>query len=191
MPDFICEYVFNNCIAASPNNATLQGICKSEAETFCAGFGSATVISTFNGMSLTIFQAGAATTSHSSTSVSSTITSSSTQSQSASTPVSPPVENKSGISSGTLGAVIAVPVVVVVLVALGYGTFVYRTRKAAKAASGTGQPEGYAKAELHGEPVPPAELPMQERFELHGDGVHNEIAGDEPQVHEVGTTSPS
>lgn len=144
---------------------------------------------------MTIFQAvaaptsGSGNTSSSSSSVTSSgvISSSGTQSPPAS---SLPATKKGGISSGALAAAIAVPIVVIALLAIGYGIFAYRKRKAAKTTAGAGQPESWGKSELHGEHVPPTELPMTERFELHGEGIHNEVVGDEPPVHEIGTISP-
>ncbi|PMD46514.1 hypothetical protein L207DRAFT_629049 [Hyaloscypha variabilis F] len=197
MPNFICDYVFSNCIANSPNDAASQATCQSEAETFCAGFGSATVVSTFgSGQSVTIFQAGVATSSSSSgsTSASLTTTTGSSSSSSSSSATNSPTQSpskKSGISSGALAAAIAVPVAVVALVAIDFGIFFYRKRKAAaKTAPDATHSEGWGKAELHGEHVPPTEMPVPERYELHGEGLHNEVVGDGSQVHEIGATPP-
>jgi hypothetical protein len=206
MPNFICNNVYTQCLAGSANDATSQSTCRSEAEAFCAGFDSATVVSTFlkqtstlsngsvvtGGLSLTLFQAGAATTSGSSSAsrMKTTGSSSSTTTQSGPTSSSAVPSNKTGISSGALAAAIAVPIVVIALLAVGLGLFVYRKRKAAKAAADADKPEGWDKAELHSEHVPPTELPEQERFELQGEGLPGEVLGDAPPVHEMGPTSP-
>jgi hypothetical protein len=56
----------------------------------------------------------------------------------------------------------------------------------------TDKPKGWEKAELHGVHVPRIELPVQERFELQGEGLPGEVIGDEPpQVHEIGILSPT
>lgn len=60
----------------------------------------------------------------------------------------------------------------------------------AKTAGEPTQPEGWGKAELHGEHVPPTELPMTERYELPGEALPGEVGGDQPPVHEIGATSP-
>ena len=93
------------------------------------------------------------------------------------------------MSSGALAAALAVSIVVVAFLALDYGIFVYRKRKAAKAPASEDQSEGWGKAELHGEHVLPTELPMTELFELHGKGIPNEVVGNEP--HEICVNSPS
>jgi hypothetical protein len=118
---------------------------------FCAGFGSSTVISTFSpytttlsnesvvatALSVTLFQAGAATTpgplASSSLIVSPTVPFL-TDIQPPST--SQPASKKVGISSGALAVAIAVPIIVVAFLALGCGIFTYRKRKTAKAPAG-------------------------------------------------------
>lgn len=73
------------------------------------------------------------------------------------------------------------------LIALGLGIFLYRKRRAAKAKESTGT--GFEKAELHGEAVKPQELPMQERFEMEGEGIPGEMQANEGTAHEMGSTS--
>jgi hypothetical protein len=82
-----------------------------------------------------------------------------------------------------------VPIVGVALIAIGLGFFLYRKRRAARSKEETGT--GFEKAELHGEAVMPQELPMEERFEMEGEGIPGEMQVNEEAAHEIGSASPT
>jgi hypothetical protein len=80
-----------------------------------------------------------------------------------------------------------VSIVGVALIAVGLGFFLYRKRRAAR--SKEEKETGFEKAELHGEAVKPQELPIQERFEMEGEGIPGEMQVNEDAAHEIGSTS--
>jgi hypothetical protein len=200
IPYFICQEIYAVCILQHPNDQTGQNTCEQEDANFCDSSRSQidsvyqVPITQANGsvststFTLTVLQQEPLTASSTSTAANSTVTTtpSSTAVSSSSTPTST-LSSKSGLSSGALAAAIAVPIVAIALLTLGSGFFIYRKRRAIKAY----KPKGWEKAELHTEPVPPKELPTQERYELQGDALPGEMAANEQSAHEAGVTSPS
>lgn len=81
------------------------------------------------------------------------------------------------------------PIVGVATIAVALGFFLYRKRRAAR--SKRGKETGFEKAELHGEAVEPRELPIQEHFEMEGEGIPGEMQANENAAHEIGSTSPT
>ena len=211
IPNLICEEVTSQCIAQYPNDLAGQSACLEETGIFCGTFGNkvvslfpvtttldsgSVVTSSFN---LTFVQQGASSTASIPTAVNSTTTrltpatSSLTPTTSSLTPATSSTSSsathtsKSGLSSGAIAAAAVVPVVVVALLALGLGLFIYRKQRAAKVE----QPEGWEKAELDAQPVPPTELRQQEVYEIQGEALPREMEANEQPAHEAGLTSPT
>lgn len=66
----------------------------------------------------------------------------------------------------------------------------YRKRKQ-RSSKSAASPAGFEKAELHGEAVMPQEMPIQERFEMEGEGRPGEMMVNEELAHEISEASPT
>jgi hypothetical protein len=66
----------------------------------------------------------------------------------------------------------------------------FRKRQARKVGKAD-EPTGFEKAELHGEPVKPQEMPIQERFEMDGEGIPAEVRANEETAYEMESNSPA